>query len=159
MPDTYPQQPMSKRQQLLKDLSNLNVRSYRIGQAYTEGETVTIIIDSDFIFHADSTTFAPHSGVVLKKIAKILNTFKTTNITVSAYTDNTGDDAYLKALSLKQAQLIEDALWTYFHVDTRLIAAFGFGPMNPIAQNNTAYWRSQNRRIVIRFQYVPNDDL
>lgn len=155
MSSSYAPIPMTQRQHLLKDLSRLHPRSYNIGQTYTVGQTVTVDLSSDFLFEYNSSRLTPQAYQSLQTIAGILNTFDTTDIKISAYTDNQGKPAVLKALSTQQANVIEDVLYRQYKVDTRLMVAQGFGAAHPIASNASLLGRSLNRRVVISFRFYP----
>ncbi|MEZ4472119.1 MAG: OmpA family protein [bacterium] len=65
---------------------------------------------------------------------------------VAAHTDNAGEDAALRALSLQQAQAIKAALVSRGVAADR-ISVQGLGPDKPIAPNVSARGRARNRRV------------
>jgi len=71
-------------------------------------------------------------------------------INVTGYTDSSGNLSYNVSISKFRANIIK----TYLAgkgVSPSRITAFGLGPENPIASNETAEGRSQNRRVEIEF--------
>jgi outer membrane protein OmpA-like peptidoglycan-associated protein len=67
-------------------------------------------------------------------------------ITVEGHTDSIGSEEANKSLSQQRAQAVVD----YFigsGLDANLLNAVGYGGTKPIATNDTAHGRAQNRRI------------
>ena len=71
-----------------------------------------------------------------------------TKLVVSGYTDNTGDSQANKELSLRRAQSVENYL-KLKGLEVARLSSEGHGAENPIADNNTANGRAQNRRVEI----------
>lgn len=112
------------------------------------GETRTIVIASDELFTAQSANFNSPYVDNLKVIAQLINSYDTTNVAVTAYTDQPGDTA--RALTEKQAQKVLVYLKKH-GVDTRLIYAKGYGNLYPVSiESQNAHF---NRRIEIKFQF------
>jgi outer membrane protein OmpA-like peptidoglycan-associated protein len=65
---------------------------------------------------------------------------------VEGHTDNTGDAAMNKTLSVERAAAVEKAL-EGLGVDEARITSAGYGPGKPIASNDTEDGRAQNRRV------------
>jgi outer membrane protein OmpA-like peptidoglycan-associated protein len=70
-------------------------------------------------------------------------------IEVQGHTDSVGAASMNKALSQARADAVVQAL-NERGFDTQRLKASGFGPDKPIADNNTAEGRAQNRRIEFR---------
>jgi outer membrane protein OmpA-like peptidoglycan-associated protein len=111
------------------------------------GETRTIVIASDRLFIANSANFNADYAKNLRVVAQLIGTDDTTQVAVTAYTDQSGDVA--KALTDKQAQKIMRFLQKN-GADTRLIFAKGYGNMNPVTLNKAKDY--YNRRVEIKFQ-------
>lgn len=88
------------------------------------------------------TSFMP----VLDSVSKVLIEYNKTKILVNGYTDNTGNDAINIPLSQKRANAVAHYL-NLHGVRANRIVSQGFGASNPIADNNTALGREQNRRV------------
>lgn len=100
----------------------------------------------NILFETNSDKLKPSSNAVLNDIATILNQYSDYDIYINGYTDNVGPADYNLQLSQKRA----DAARTYLiskGVDAKRLFAKGYGLANPIADNNTAAGRSQNRRV------------
>jgi len=68
---------------------------------------------------------------------------------ISGYTDSTGSDAYNLSLSKKRADSVANYLKSKGVQLGDRFETQGYGKANPIASNDTADGRSQNRRVVI----------
>lgn len=116
------------------------------------GETLRIIIPSDYLFNWDSANLnPPYAILVLNTISKLMLLLETTSAKVSGYTDCEASARLNKALSERQAQTVIDYLWIQ-GVDARLFYAIGYGSKVPLSANPMAL---SNRRIEINFQYSP----
>ncbi len=69
-------------------------------------------------------------------------------VQIEGYTDSTGSDALNQTLSERRADSVRFALLDR-GIDIRRIATRGFGKSNPVASNDTAAGRQQNRRVEI----------
>ena len=65
---------------------------------------------------------------------------------IEAHTDSVGSDAYNQKLSERRAASTVKAL-TDLGVDSSRIKAVGFGETRPVASNETAEGRAENRRV------------
>ena len=75
---------------------------------------------------------------------------------IDGHTDSVGSDAYNLALSDRRAKSVFDYL-TSRGVDPSRLKSQGFGEANPIASNDTAEGRQQNRRVMLnRTDSCPN---
>ena len=68
---------------------------------------------------------------------------------VAGYTDSRGDANYNRGLSERRAKTVRDYLINH-GVDANQLTWRGYGESNPIANNETAEGREQNRRVVLR---------
>ena len=65
---------------------------------------------------------------------------------MAGHTDSDGDDSYNKDLSQRRAQSVVDYLVGH-GVDAANLIAQGFGEEQPVAGNDTAEGKAQNRRV------------
>lgn len=113
----------------------------------------------------DSITFATNSAIVdpafranLQKVAQVLNEYPSSLIGVYGHTDNTGTAALNERLSVERAQSVAGTL-EQFGVNSARITTRGFGYTQPVASNDTAEGRAQNRRVEIRVIPVSQEDM
>lgn len=81
-------------------------------------------------------------------LAKFMNQYANTVVTVEGHTDSQGADAYNEKLSHSRAEAVKQVLITKFGIAADRITAKGFGESQPIADNKTAAGREENRRVV-----------
>ena len=72
-------------------------------------------------------------------------------VAVIGYADTTGDTARNRTLSEKRANSVIYYLITKHKLPPqRLVQPFGYGQLEPVADNKTAAGRAKNRRVEIR---------
>ena len=81
-------------------------------------------------------------------LAKFMNQYANTVVTVEGHTDSQGADAYNQKLSQQRAEAVKQVLITKFGVAADRITAKGLGEAQPVGDNNTAAGREENRRVV-----------
>ncbi|HWV14312.1 MAG TPA: OmpA family protein [Cellvibrio sp.] len=81
-------------------------------------------------------------------LAKFMDQYANTVVTVEGHTDSVGSDAYNKTLSQKRADAVKQVLISKFNIAADRITATGFGEAKPVADNTTATGREENRRVV-----------
>jgi outer membrane protein OmpA-like peptidoglycan-associated protein len=101
---------------------------------------------SDVLFKTGSADLAPGARERLAKVSGILLAYPSLHVQVEGHTDSVGTDEYNQTLSERRAGAVRD----YFvqqGVPSDAITAKGFGKTVPIASNETAEGRQQNRRV------------
>jgi outer membrane protein OmpA-like peptidoglycan-associated protein len=99
-------------------------------------------------FETGKATLLPAVREKLARISGILLSQPGLKLEVEGYTDSTGSDEFNQKLSQERAQAVKDYL-TESGVPAAAIDARGFGKAKPIASNDTAEGRQQNRRVDI----------
>lgn len=92
----------------------------------------------------------------LKKVGDVLNEQKNIKGVIEGHTDTVGSRAMNMKLSQRRADAVRAYIVKNFKVDRKRIAAKGYGPDKPVADNATAEGRQQNRRIDAVFEEIPN---
>ncbi len=69
---------------------------------------------------------------------------------VDGYTDSTGDEKYNMDLSKRRAQSVAEYVKSQGVALGDRFGINGYGEANPVASNDTAEGRAQNRRVVLR---------
>jgi outer membrane protein OmpA-like peptidoglycan-associated protein len=104
--------------------------------------------------------YFPYGSAKEIKNANILNYVKTIaekakksgkTVYLTGYTDNTGNAAKNKALGLRRANSVKRLLIKYGVAEDK-IKATSLGIENPIASNDTAKGRAQNRRVALKIK-------
>lgn len=101
---------------------------------------------SNILFESGKSVLKVSSYKVLEEVVSILNEYPDYNVSVEGHTDSQGDDAMNQRLSEARAKAAADFLITK-GVDANRVSSIGFGESRPIADNNTAAGRQQNRRV------------
>ncbi len=113
-----------------------------------EGKMV-ITLSGSVLFKSASTTLLPTAQQRLAEVAAVLKEYdKNNSIIVEGHTDSRGGTDYNATLSLQRAQAVERFLEGQ-GVDDDALQAVGRGESEPIAENNTAEGRANNRRVEI----------
>jgi outer membrane protein OmpA-like peptidoglycan-associated protein len=105
-----------------------------------------IVNMSDVLFDTGKYTLRPVAREKLAKISGIVLAHPSLKLEVEGHTDSVGTDEYNQRLSENRANSVRDFL-VHEGTNTSSIAARGFGESQPVATNDTAGGRQQNRRV------------
>ena len=105
-----------------------------------------IVSMSDVLFDTGKYSLKPGAREKLAKVAGILLAYPGLDIAVGGYTDNVGGDSMNQTLSENRAGSVRDYL-VQEGVATNSVSAQGFGNTLPVASNDNASGRQQNRRV------------
>jgi outer membrane protein OmpA-like peptidoglycan-associated protein len=97
-------------------------------------------------FASASTTLTPESQETVTNLTAVLKAYPSAQIALHGHTDNTGDAAANKKLSLDRATVVRDILVKNGIGAERIVAVEGYGPDQPVASNDSEEGRSKNRR-------------
>jgi len=117
---------------------------------------IKVSVDSALLFPSGGSEMSAQAKQSIAKIAVILAPHQKTKINVNGYTDTTPIGPGLAKqgitsnliLSQRRAENVLQYMVSQ-GVKPNLIAAYGFGEGNPVASNETAAGRAQNRRVEI----------
>ncbi len=107
---------------------------------------LTELLQGTATFRVGSSELSPEAVVLLDEAIDILLANPTTRLRVEGHTDDVGSEENNLALSEARAQAVVDYLVNGGVAADQLVAV-GFGESQPIADNDTADGRAQNRRI------------
>lgn len=105
-----------------------------------------IVNMSGVLFQNGKAILLPAAREKLSKIAGILATHKGLRIQADGFTDSNGSDALNQRLSEQRASNARDYLVNQ-GVSANVISSKGFGEASPVASNDTAEGRQENRRV------------
>jgi outer membrane protein OmpA-like peptidoglycan-associated protein len=105
-----------------------------------------IVSMPDVLFDTSSANLKSTARERLAKVAGVLIAYPDMHIEVDGYTDSTGDPLTNQRLSDERAAAVQ-AYLSQQGVSASSIAVHGFGEANPIASNDSAVGRQQNRRV------------
>lgn len=101
------------------------------------------------LFATGSAKLLPASFAPLDQVAAIMKQHGSYKLDVSGHTDNVGDRAKNKALSVNRVNAVRDYLVSK-GIDGSRISAAGYGDEKPVADNKTAAGRAKNRRVEMK---------
>jgi len=101
---------------------------------------------SDVLFDTAKFSLRPEAREKLAKVAGIVSGHPGLRLDVEGHTDNVGGDAYNQNLSEQRGSSVRDYL-TQQGMQQGSVSTKGFGKTQPIATNDTAAGRQQNRRV------------
>lgn len=107
-----------------------------------------IVNMSDVLFATGKYELKPPVREKLAKVAGIVLGHSGLKLQVEGHTDNVGSDAFNQKLSEQRAEAVRGYLVSQ-GIQADVIQAKGFGKSAPLASNDTADGRSQNRRVEI----------
>ena len=102
---------------------------------------------NNLLFETASDVIMPASLPELKRIATFVQTYGY-KVRLAGHTDNVGQSDANKQLSQARADAVRKQLIDY-GCAPETITAFGYGDLQPIADNSTEEGRQQNRRVEI----------
>jgi len=105
-----------------------------------------IVNMSDVLFDTAKHTLRPAAREKLAKVAGIISGHPGLRLAVEGYTDSVGGDDYNQKLSEDRGTAVRDYLTKEGVVGTS-VTSQGFGKSQPVASNDTAAGRQQNRRV------------
>jgi outer membrane protein OmpA-like peptidoglycan-associated protein len=101
---------------------------------------------SDVLFDTAKATLKPGAREKLARVSGILGSHPDLKIEVEGHTDSVGSDEYNQGLSERRAESVRSYLVAQ-HIAPQTITTKGFGEQKPVATNDTASGRQQNRRV------------
>jgi outer membrane protein OmpA-like peptidoglycan-associated protein len=105
-----------------------------------------IVNMSDVLFDTGKSSLRPVAREKLAKVAGIVSGHPGLRLDVEGHTDSVGGDAYNQRLSEQRGAAVRDYL-TQEGMAATSVTAKGFGKTQPVASNDTAAGRQQNRRV------------
>lgn len=105
-----------------------------------------IVNMSDVLFDTAKYTLRPGAREKLARVSGIILSHPGLRIEVEGHTDSVGGEAYNQTLSENRANAVRQYLISS-GIDPNNVTAKGFGKTMPVASNDTAAGRQQNRRV------------
>ncbi len=113
-----------------------------------QGNDLIVRMPEGILFATDSASLNPQLRSDLFILSESLNKYPASTVTVVGHTDNTGTAAYNQDLSERRAMAVTSVLRSGGVAESR-VRVVGAGESQPIASNQTAAGRAQNRRVDI----------
>jgi OOP family OmpA-OmpF porin len=113
-----------------------------------DGCPITVTIRMDIKFDFDRAVVKKAYLPEVKKVADFLNAHPGSTAVVEGHTDSIGNDDYNQRLSERRANAVRNVLVSNFGVSPGKVTSVGYGESRPVADNDTAAGRAENRRVV-----------
>ncbi len=121
------------------------------------GEGIRLVLNENAVrFDTGKATLTSAAKANLNKLVPVFKEYADTNIEIYGYTDSTGSAEFNLTLSQKRAESVKNYLASNGLISSRFKIT-GLGIADPIASNDTAEGRSQNRRV--EFAILANDKM
>lgn len=102
----------------------------------------------DVLFASGRAELNPGTVNNLNQLVTFLGKYPSRTVTIEGHTDSVGDDSYNQGLSQRRAYSVRSYLVGH-GIDAARITAMGAGESMPVAGNDTATGRQQNRRVEV----------
>ena len=99
-------------------------------------------------FGFDTSDIDIDFAMELDTVGEILNQNPESYIVLAGHTDNKGSEEYNLALSHQRVEAVANYLAKEFHIELSRVSMFWYGEAAPVASNDSAEGRQQNRRVV-----------
>ena len=103
-----------------------------------------------FQFPSGQSEIQTDNFPLMNKIIRAINIFPDARIEVTGHTDSTGSDAINKTISQARAEKVGKFLTEVGEISPKRITTSGYGESRPVASNETAAGRAENRRVEIK---------
>lgn len=116
-----------------------------------------VVTLGDVLFEVDQATLKPGATRNLQPLVDALGKHPETTVQIEGHTDSTGSADYNLGLSQRRAEAVKTYLVSQ-GIDASRLATRGLGKDYPVASNDSAAGRQQNRRVEIVIQNLEGMD-
>jgi outer membrane protein OmpA-like peptidoglycan-associated protein len=141
------QQQTTAAAELAAEVKRLEVELADVRAKQTERGWV-LTLKNELLFDSAAATLKPGAQRALDNLAQFLRKYPDRDIAIEGFTDSMGSKETNQRLSERRAAAVKEAL-VMRGIESRRIAARGYGPAFPIASNDTETGRQLNRRVEI----------
>lgn len=122
-------------------------------QVQRNGDELTLIMPGNITFATNSADISSSFYPTLNSLVQVFKEFDKNGVDIVGHTDSTGSLQLNQDLSNRRARSVAAYLEGNGVAGTR-ISSYGAGPSQPIASNDTAEGRAQNRRVEIKLRQL-----
>lgn len=119
------------------------------------GNSIVLNMPGNITFNTASSNISADFYRILNSISLIFNEYEKTYIDIYGHTDSVGEASYNMSLSQRRADSVSRYIQTRGVLSQRLLT-HGMGEDYPVASNNNAQGRAQNRRVEIKLTPISN---
>jgi OmpA-OmpF porin, OOP family len=117
-------------------------------RVFREGENVILRLVG-LNFDSGKSEIKQENLELLAKVERAIDVFPKSELIIEGHTDSYGSDEMNQTLSQNRAEAVQQYMINAMRLPSYRLIATGYGETNPIANNETASGRAQNRRIDI----------
>lgn len=138
---------MASRVEIMQTLKDLGAKE--------TGTEIQIELSGDILFDFDKWDVRADAAKTLKKVASLIQAYKSPKVTILGHTDSKGDDSYNQKLSERRAESVMTWLVKNGGIEARILTTAGYGETKPVAPNtkpdgsDDPAGRQKNRRVEI----------
>jgi OOP family OmpA-OmpF porin len=107
-------------------------------------------------FDTNKADIKPDFRDEIGRVATFMRQYPGTTVVIEGHTDNTGTTDYNQDLSERRAKAVAQSLIHDHGVAANRVQAVGYGETKPIASNDTAAGRAENRRVTAAIEETVN---
>jgi outer membrane protein OmpA-like peptidoglycan-associated protein len=136
----------------VNDQSDYYLSNIRIAKEVpdTRAEFAQGKLISNLLFYTGTANLKPESMGAILDVSKVIKD-ATSPVKIVGHTDSDGDDASNLKLSQQRAETVKDILIKEYGIDESKLSTEGRGETQPVAGNNSAEGKAQNRRVEFIF--------
>lgn len=105
------------------------------------------ISTNGILFNSGSADILPQSMGIIRQISQVLTQDKSIKLNIVGHTDSDGSDESNLSLSENRAEAVKKALISVYGISSDRLSSEGKGEGEPVADNNSAQGKAQNRRV------------
>lgn len=117
-------------------------------RVFRQGDSIILRLVG-LTFDSGKSELKPASFDLLAKVEKAIDVFPNSELIIEGHTDSYGGDDLNQKLSQERAESVQQYMINAMRIPEYRLIATGYGESNPVANNETASGRAQNRRIDI----------
>ncbi len=121
-----------------------------------DGDNLILNLPSNITFASGQADLTSDFTKTLEGVVVVLEEFESTLITIDGHTDSVGSMEYNQSLSERRAMSVAHYV-SAKGIQLARIAAYGHGEEQPIASNDSAEGRAENRRVMLTLEPITSE--
>ena len=105
-------------------------------------------VELEVLFDFDQSVVKPEYFNEIKEVTDFMAQYPDVIVELEGHTDSQGTEAYNQGLSERRAAAVREVMISRFGIVGSRVSSRGFGESQPIASNDTAAGRADNRRVM-----------
>ena len=118
-------------------------------------QVIQVSLGAEILFDTGESSLRPAATSALEQLAALIRDHPDLPIEIEGHTDSVGTLTYNEKLSRDRAESVMRWLAANGNVPQNRMTTKGFGPTKPLAPNNSAEGRQQNRRVEVKLRKQP----